>query len=415
MKDKIIITGIPYGLAPVDAADGENDPDAVDQAERTRLFFCRVNEQGKLTEIRSGQNDHYPLGSIYVGRVQKILKDINGAFIEIAPGFTCFYHLDKNQEPVFVRKNASRQLQQGDELLVQIERDAVKTKQPQVTSNLNLAGRFLVLTSGNRKFGISSKLPESDRSRFHGLLDPYYDGSFGIVVRTNAAGVSDQQILKEFHELKQSLDQILQYGTTRACFTRIADPEPFWLEQVKGVYPDTISEIVTDEAEIYDRLKEYTGLYEDFSGIPVRLYQDPEYDLYKVYSLKQQLEHARSARVWMKSGAFLVIEPTEALTVIDVNSGKHVSKKDPEAQHLAVNLEAADEICRQMRLRNLSGIIIVDFINLEKEDNRRTLFTYLKMAVKADPVPVQVVDQTQLGLIEITRKKTAKTLEEQLT
>ena len=413
MKDKIIITripGFPMQRDQIPAHAGQESG----AEEQDRLFLCRLDSRGKVSEIRTESADPFPIGTICMGRVQKILPDLNAAFIEIAPGFTCFYHINQNPEPISARRSREGKLTQGDEILVQIEREAVKTKQPQATSNLNLTGRFLVLTTGNKKFGISAKLSATDRDRFHALLEEVFDGAFGIIVRTNAAGVPDAQILREFKQLKAQLDDLLAHGVTRATFSRIREADAFWLDYIRGAYPDQIDEIVTDDPGIYTQLREYLDLYEDCAGITLRSYQD-SYELYKVYSLKEQIEHARRKKVWMNSGAYLIIEPTEAMTVIDVNSGKHVSKKDPEAQHLAVNLEACDEICRQMRLRNLSGIIIVDFINLKRAEDNKTLFSHLQKAAKADPVPVQVVDQTRLGLIEITRKKTAKTLEEQLT
>ena len=175
-----------------------------------------------------------------------------------------------------------------------------------------------------------------------------------------------------------------------------------------------MSEILTDLPEVYAKVEEYRRDYPALLSVPLRLYADPLLPLANLYNLHRQLERALQKNVWLKSGGYLVIEPTEALTVIDINTGKSMDQKNPQKHFLKTNLEAADEIAAQIRLRNLSGIVIIDFIDLASAADRETVMRRLRAAVKEDPVPVYVVDMTKLELVEMTRKKIEKSLAEQL-
>ena len=187
-----------------------------------------------------------------------------------------------------------------------------------------------------------------------------------------------------------------------------------YLSYLQNSYKEGLAEIVTDQPDIYESLSVYCRKYKDLEEIPLRLYQDPMYSLASLYNLNRQIERALQKTVWLKSGGYLVIEPTEALTVIDVNTGKSVLGKNAQRHFMTVNLEASEEIARQIRLRNISGIIIIDYIDLESGKERDRLLEELKRQVKPDPVPVQVHDITSLGLVEVTRKKVEKSLAERL-
>ena len=374
-----------------------------------------VSEQ-RLLEVRC----EHPglesiLGNVYIGRVQNIVNNIKAAFIEISPGICCYYSLDKDPEAIFVKKLPSPGLVQGDELLVQIQREGVKTKSPTVTSNINLTGRYVVLTSGNHKIGVSAKLNKAAREHYHDLLDREYHGEFGVIIRTNAQTASDEEILAEINRLSVKFSDMIKKAKTRTCFSCVYKANSKYMTYIQNSYQEGLSEIVTDLPEIFSEIAEYRQQYPALQEIPVRLYEDDLLPLAKLYNLEQQIQHALAKKVWLKSGGYLVIEPTEALTVIDVNSGKSMSKKEPEKHYLKINQEAALEIAFQLRLRNISGIIIIDFIDLASAEDRKAVMDELKSAVKGDPVPVQVLDMTKLNLVEVTRKKIEKSLMEQLT
>lgn len=383
--------------------------------DREIRLSCLVSGQ-RLLEARCQHLDAESiLGNIYIGRVQKVVKNIRAAFIEIAPGFSCYYPLDESSHPIFVKKIPSPNLVQGDELLVQVQKESVKTKAPTVTTNLNLTGRYVVLTSENKRIGVSSKLDKTFREHFKELLEAQNYHDFGVIVRTNAKSASDEEILSEIDWLAKRLSDIAGKAGLRTCFSCMYRANSKYMSYLQNCYQEDLSEIITDLPEVFAEIETYRQQYPALQQIPIRLYEDRLQPLAKLYNLKCQMEHALMKKVWLKSGGYLIIEPTEALTVIDVNTGKSVAKKEPQKHFLNVNLEAAKEIAHQLRLRNISGIIIIDFIDLAFAEDQKTVMEELRRAVKSDPVPVQVLDMTKLNLVEITRKKIEKSLAEQLT
>lgn len=346
------------------------------------------------------------LYNIYVGRVKDIVKNLNAAFIEIAPKKPCYYSLEDCHNPLYVKKINSPRMVQGDEVVVQVVKENIKTKPPKVSTNLTFTGTYLILTTENTSLGISRKLPTEERERLRELLEPYKNDRFGLVVRTNAAKAEPSEILKEFKGLKQEYEQLMQTAVHRTCFSCLRKSPPEFLAILKNLNASELEEIITDDSEIWEQIKE--------KGVQATLYEDKLLSLSNLYSLEIRLQEALKERVWLKSGGYLVIQPTEALTVIDVNSGKSVAKKKVQEHYLNINLEAAKEIAHQLRLRNISGIIIVDFIDMKEQSAKDELMFQLRQFVKTDSVPVQVIDMTRLNLVELTRKKVRKSLREQI-
>lgn len=377
-------------------------------------------EGNSIVELHysSDKNKSYRLDEIYIGKVKKILANGKGAFVEIGKGMECYYSLEEKYEPIFTNKPSKKAFAVGDELIVQIQKEAVKTKQPTVTGNLNFAGKYVVLTSGNQKAGVSSKLSKKKREELLEWWKEQEEGftvSFGIIFRTNAGEASSEQLETDIKRLYQEYEQILQYGRMRTCFSCLKKAEDSAISVLRNVRGDMLEEIVVDavceNGELMTEVKAFLEAEQPADLPLLRVYTDAGYPLAKCYSLEHETELALKERVWMKSGAYLVIQPTEALTVIDVNSGK-CQKKDNAL--LEVNYEAAKEAARQIRLRNLSGIILIDFINLEKEEEKENLLHVLQKELNHDTNPGKVVDMTRLQLVEITRKKVKKTLAESL-
>lgn len=346
------------------------------------------------------------LNNIYVGRVKDVVKNLNAAFIEIAPGKPCYYSLEDCKNPFYVKKINSPRMVQGDEVVVQVVKENIKTKPPKVSTNLNFTGNYLVLTTENTSLGISKKLPAENRERLRQQLEACRNDKFGLIVRTNAGSAELSEILKEYEALKQEYEQLTQSAMHRTCFSCLKKSPPEFLSIIKNLHQAELEEIITDEPEILTRLEQ--------AGIKAAFYEDKLLSLKSLYSLEARLKEALQEKVWLKSGGYLVIQPTEALTVIDVNSGKSVAKKNVQEHYLKINLEAAEEIAHQLRLRNISGIIIIDFIDMKEQTAKDELMLQLRQFVKKDSVPVQVVDMTRLNLVELTRKKVRKSLAEQL-
>ena len=369
-----------------------------------------LSEEERIVEIRlESDQEKSILGNIYTGQVENIASNIQAAFVQIEPGKRCYYPLAEAQRAVFsAGRKGNGPLRPGDELLVQVSRDAMKGKLPALTSNLNFTGRYLVLTTGDKKFGLSSKLAQEDRHRLSGWLKEEVerpDKEFGIIVRTNAADASKEEILKELEWLKGRYHKAVVQGRNRTCFSLVLETEPFYVAAVRDAYGRDLDEIVTDVPEIREMILGYLEEISPELKEKLRFYQDKLLPLYKLYRVETALDAIQKEKVWLNSGGFLVIQQTEAFVSIDVNSGKYTGKKKMEETFRKINLEAAAEIGRQLRLRNLSGIILIDFINMENPDHRDELFHVLQKLLRKDPIKSRAIDITPLHILEMTRKK----------
>lgn len=369
-----------------------------------------LSEEERIVEIRLESDQEKSIfGNIYTGQVENIASNIQAAFVQIEPGKRCYYPLAEAQRAVFsAGRKGNGPLRPGDELLVQVSRDAMKGKLPALTSNLNFTGRYLVLTTGDKKFGLSSKLAQEDRHRLSGWLKEEAerpDKEFGIIVRTNAADASKEEILKELEWLKGRYHKAVVQGRNRTCFSLVLETEPFYVAAVRDAYGRDLDEIITDVPEIREMILGYLEEISPELKEKLRFYQDKLLPLYKLYRVETALDATQKEKVWLNSGGFLVIQQTEAFVSIDVNSGKYTGKKKMEETFRKINLEAAAEISRQLRLRNLSGIILIDFINMENPDHREELFHVLQKLLRKDPIKSRAIDITPLHILEMTRKK----------
>lgn len=366
------------------------------------------------------------MGAIYIGKVKNVVKNIDAFFVEIADKEICFLSGKDAETPFLLNRIFDGRILEGDELLVQVTRDAQKTKQASVTANISLFNDSFAISIGSERCGFSGKLSKEQKQQLEAWLTEkgiLRDNRlvadtdtlvppFGLVVRTQAGKYTEpDELIKPFYALYQEFQTLLTNARHRTCFTCLK-PAPSQWETVFDslVSPGEYSEIVTDVNSLYQKL-----LTKDYHpNVPVRLYQDQLLSLSKLYSLESKIDNAINSRVWLKSGAYLVLEQTEALTVIDVNSGKYEARRASDETFYQVNREAAYEIALQLRLRNLSGIIIVDFINMKSAKLQLQLLEYLRDLVKKDKVKTTVVDITPLGLVELTRKKSSKPLSEQI-
>ncbi len=377
------------------------------------FFLAAAFDEKRMTQIQvEAVSKSSILGNIYIGRVENIAQNIQAAFVNIAKGVSCFLPLEEAKNAVFTKKNGKKDLCIGDELLVEVTREKQKNKPASVSANLNFSGKYLILTTGNHLLGISKKLHATERERLQALLKDQITDTFGIVVRTAAKDASDEEILKELEMLTKQCHACLQGAMHRTAFTRLREAPPFYLQFLKNRNLTEVQKITTDIPSVHEVLLQH--LQDTKEAEKLHLYTDTQVSLFALYSLTHELERALHRQVWLPSGAYLVIDPTEALTVIDVNSGKNIKKKSREELVFSVNVEAAHEIARQLILRNISGICIIDFIDMKEKEHREELMHILRMDLKKDKVPATLVDITRLGLVELTRKKVQKSLKEQL-
>lgn len=356
------------------------------------------------------------LNNIYIGKVKNIVKNINAAFVDIGEGRMGYYSLTDNRYHHIVTSTGKSKLKAGDEIIVQVERDAVKSKAPVLTANLNFTGKYCVLTAGKKQIGFSNKITDQEWKK---NLKPYLESEksddFGIIIRTNAEKAGSDTIIEELRQLKEVYKRVITEGSYRTCFSLLYQALPFYIAGIRDSFSPSLTEILTDDPEIYQALNTYLETEQPGDKEKLKFYDDPLLPLPKLYQIDTVMERAVGRHVWLKSGGYLVIEPTEALTVIDVNTGKYAGKKNLRDTIMKINMEAAAESARQIRLRNLSGIIIIDFIDMELEEDKRFLMNHLSELLSNDPVKTSVVDMTKLNLVEITRKKIRKPLYEQIS
>lgn len=398
------------------------------------------------------------IGAVYIGKLKSMAKNIDACFIEIGDGEICFLSLKDAPAPYLLNRRYDGRLVEGDEILVQVVKDAQKQKKASVTTQISLSNDYFVMmfisaaNPDTLKFSLkllkekkreiqcvlseAMKKDSEDSQNILAIKDQDANGlpSIGCLVRTRAGELEDgEALIKHFFALREQMLRLVRTARYRSCFSCLK-PAPADFEAIFQQLPRNFKksfctfiedcaghsfetegssgwEIVTDQSSMYDCLKAYCKEHD--INVPIRLYQDDRLPLSILYSIESKLETALANRVWLKSGAYLVIEHTEALTVIDVNSGKCEAGRESQETYRRINLEAAQEIAIQLRLRNLSGIIIVDFINMKSEANNRELLTHLRNLVREDSIQTQVIDMTPLGLMEITRKKINKPLREQ--
>lgn len=403
-------------------------------SEKGKILILKQNEKllsilvrdNHILSVQVSRQKEYAVGNIYIGKVQSISENIASAFVDLGGGYLTFLPLAEAKHAFVTNRKPGGGLKAGDELMVQIAREPMKTKLAGVTTNISLAGRYVVLEPGYHNYvtehacgvsekkvsiRISSKLSKIQQDRFRNVKAlQQIAADYQMIVRTNAGELTDDEpLIAEAHHIVEQLRHMMEIADKRTCYSCLYREKPDYFHFIENTYTTEYDEIVTDIPEIYETLVEYLTK----TDIPVRLYTDQMLPLYKLYAIETRINELLDKRVWLKSGGYLVIEPTEALISIDVNSGKYERGKDKEETFHKINMEAAQMIALHLRARNLSGIIIVDFINLKKNVHKQQLIEYMKRLLQQDNVPARVVDMTGLGLMEITRKKVNPSFQEQ--
>lgn len=371
--------------------NGRNEIVITQYRDRPILLYQSENKPYDLVVGERQQEEAPQVGDIYVGRVQNIVQNIRAVFVEIKEGVICY--LPETE-------CAGKKIRVGDDLVVQVKKAAVKTKQPVVTQAIELVGYYCVVTTQNSHKQISKKIEEEEKKRLLPLLEEFAEEEYGIVLRTNAAEAGLAAIREECDRLTGELHSMMEHSRYRVCFSRLRKADPFYMPYIRSCRQEEYDRIITDVRTVYDDLQA--------QGVDkVQFYEDSSYPLEKLLGIGTKIQKVLEKRVWLKSGGNLVIEPTEALTVIDVNTGKAVDgKRSRETTFFKINCEAAKEVARQIRVRNISGIILVDFIDMKNKQNERQLFDLLQRELQKDKTRTSLIDITKLGLAEITRMKT---------
>ncbi len=372
-------------------------------------------QDNQILSVQVQKQDEYAVGNIYVGKVKNISENIGAAFVDLGQGYLTFLPLAEAQYAYVMNRKSDGKIKVGDELPVQIIKEPIKTKLAGVTTFLSLSGKYAVVGMRKAKQAggvqVSSKLSRKVQNRFREIEAlQKLAGRYQLIVRTNAGELfDDEPLLTDAHKMAEQLEHIIQIADKRTCYSCLYRVKPDYISFVENTYTSEYDEVITDLAEVYEQLK--AQLFG--TGISIRLYEDQMLPLYKLYAIEVRVKELLSKTVWLKSGGYLVIEPTEALVSIDVNSGKYEKGKNQEETILKINMEAAQMIAVHLRARNLSGIIMVDFINFKNKEHELQLVEYMRSLLKKDSVTANVVDMTGLGLMEITRKKVNPSFREQ--
>ncbi|MBI2924521.1 MAG: Rne/Rng family ribonuclease [Verrucomicrobia bacterium] len=385
-----------------------------------------VLEDGKLEEFTIERtSDERLVGSIFKGRVRNLEDGLKAAFVDIGFEKNAFLHYwdivpasfdsgveiveretKRRDRPRITQKDIPRLYSPGSDIIVQVTKGPIGTKGPRVTTNLALPGRYLVLLPNSDQSGISRKIENhEERQRLKKIVrELHIPDGMGVIIRTAGEGQQARYFVRDLalllDEWKDVQERIAKQPSATCAFQ-----EPDLIERtVRDFLTEDVDRIVVDNQKQYERMRDMIARISKRSADKVKFYTDSQ-PVFDRFSITRQLESAFSRQVHLKSGGYIVVDETEALVAIDVNTGRHKSGKDQESTICKVNLEAADEICRQLRLRNIGGLIVLDFIDMKSRRDQQSVFHRMKDGLRRDRAKTHILPISQLGLMEMTRQR----------
>lgn len=394
----------------------------------SELYIERAKEQGVV-------------GNVYKGKVVRVLPGMQAAFIDIGLERTAFLHAsdvvqeltrfdadlvdepeegaEKSRKPRRFSHARNRKiedlLKEGREILVQVEKEPMGTKGARLTSHVSLPGRYCVYMPTVNHIGISRRLDDvKERKRLRQLIDRVRPKGSGFIVRTASVGIPDEEITADMEYLVKAWRDIEQKAGSSKPPSLIHSELDVLLRAVRDLFTPDIDRLVIDDKEGYERVIGFVNAFMPSLKNAIQLYEGAE-PIFDHFGIEIEITRALGQKVWLKSGGYIIIEQTEALTAIDVNTGRFVGRHNLEDTILKTNLEAVKEIVYQLRLRSIGGIIILDFIDMERHAGRTKVFNSLKEALKNDRARTTITKISDLGLVEMTRKRTREDLRRQLT
>lgn len=383
--------------------------------ERTQIAILEGKD---LVEHYTTRKDHSSIaGNIYQGRVQNVLPGMEAAFVDIGTSKNGVLYVGDVQwdeldvEPG-TKPKIEQVLQKGQPVLVQVTKDPMGTKGARLTTQISLPGRFLVVVPESSVQGISRRLSAGERDRLRRISSAIRPEGFGLIIRTAAEGASEDALKADVERLQDRWYEIYSKAREGNAPALLYKEPELVIKVFRETFGPDFKKVTIDDKETYDRVMEYLDTYEpDLKG-KVYYYPPDDIPLFDRYHVSSQLQKGLDRKVWLPSGGHVVIDRTEALTVIDVNTGKNVGKSNLEETVFKNNLEAAEEISRQLRLRDIGGIIVIDFIDMEIRKNRQEVLQTFRECLAKDKTRTQVFDISELGLLEMTRKNVSEGLVE---
>lgn len=391
-------------------------------------------ENGSIAELYiERQSDKNILGNIYNGRVAKVLPGMQAGFVDIALEKAAFLYVtdihsqveefealmgnmeeeggNGNEEEDFIpvldwTPSIEDLLCESQEILVQVSKEPLGTKGARITSHISLPGRHLVLLPSVNHIGISRRIEDDkERKRLRDIIEKIRSTDFGFIARTASEGQDEETLRADMNFLLRLWDKIQKKKDRTSVPGLVYKDLDITLRAVRDLFTRDIHRLVIDSQDEYDRIHDFIETFMPSLSSRVETYEDNE-PIFDAFGIEVEISRALGKKVWLKSGGYILIDMTDALTTIDVNSGKYVGKRNLEETILKINLEAIKEIAYQLRLRNIGGIIIIDFIDMEKEVNREKVFNALKDALKKDKSKTNILKISELGLVQMTRKRT---------
>jgi ribonuclease G len=393
-----------------------------------------VIENDRLAELYSQrQKSRSIVGNIYMGKVSRVLPGMQAAFVDIGLERAAFLYVTdffdeygdafkdaEYEEAKRKPRNSKRPqiqdlLKEGQEVLVQIAKDPIGTKGARLTSHVSLPGRHLVYMPTVEHTGVSRKIDDDDeRKRLRTLVSETQTMEGGFIVRTASAHQPASHIIADIESLERQWKKVLEKRKEVKAPAVVHEDLDLVLRSVRDFFTDDIEELIVDDQEAYRSIKNFATANLPKRGRKITMFEEPGKTLFKHYKIEQEIDKALSRKVWLKSGGYLIFDQTEALTAIDVNTGRFVGSKNLEETIIQNNLEAVKEIVAQLRLRNIGGLIILDFIDMEKRSNQNRVFAALEKELANDKAKTNVLKISELGLVEMTRKRTRENLAQQL-
>jgi ribonuclease G len=398
-----------------------------------------IMEDGILAEfVVERKQERGIAGNLYKGKVARVLPGMQAAFVEIGMEKAGFLHAsdffdipedvqliassgdevefeDAPKPPPSARRlPLEKRISAGEEILVQVAKDPLGTKGARVTSHVSLPGRYMVFMPNTKHIGISRRIEgEEERKRLKEIAHSLGTADGGFILRTACEGRSKREIQRDLRFLTKLWKRIQQKAETAAAPVIIHQDLDLITRTIRDFFTPDTEKVVVDSAKDHRRIVDFVRNFMSRLRSKIVLYSDSE-PLFDRYAIEEKIEKALDRRVWLRSGGYIIIERTEALTAIDVNTGRFVGRRNQEETIFKTNFEAAHEVVRQLRLRNVGGIIIIDFIDMEKEANRKKVYEALKDALKKDKARTNILKISELGLVEMTRQRTRESLENQL-
>jgi len=400
-------------------------------------------EAGTLVELLVERGtERNIVGNIYKGKVIRVLPGMQAAFVDIGMDKAGFlfagdfaapqleFDGEPQEDPGLAEAMGIREarfpqggyippieglIREGQHLLVQVAKEPLGTKGARITSHITLPGRYLVLLTWSAHVGISRRIEDpAERERLGAIVERIRPEGMGAIVRTAAEGRSEGELKADIEYLVRLWESIQKRGESVPAPTLVHRELSLSLRAVRDLFTADTDRIVVDSEEEYERIRAFAAQYFPRIEDRIELYRGQE-PLFDHFGIEIELARALDKKVWLKSGGYIVIEQTEALTVIDVNTGKYVGRSSLEDTTLKINLEAVREIVYQLRLRNIGGIIIIDFIDMKSEENREKVYQALVDALRADRSKTTICKISELGLIEMTRKRVRESLSRSLS